>query len=81
MVALTLAFEETWRTLGLSAQRSLKKIVRGESLYAGEPRSDPTDVKRGLEDLLGRGILLRVGKGRYLFQERMFEEYIRRLLN
>lgn len=81
MVALTLAFEETWRTLGLSAQRSLKKIVRGESLYAGEPRSHPTDVKRGLEDLLGRGILLRVGKGRYLFQERMFEEYIRRLLN
>jgi hypothetical protein len=80
MTALSLAFEETWRTLGVSAQRSLKKIVRGESLYVGEPKPHPTDVRRGLEDLTGRGILLRVGKGRYLFQEKMFEEFVRRLI-
>jgi hypothetical protein len=77
-------FSQHWSELGSAKylQQVAKRIAHGAVLYAADgaggavPRSE---VLRALESLRARGLVLRLGRGRYDFVEPMFGEYVRRL--
>lgn len=73
-----------WAELGKHKylQQVAKRIAHGAVLYAPEasgaavPRAE---VLRALDALRARGLVVRVGRGRYEFLEPMFGEHVRRL--
>ncbi len=73
-----------WSELGKQKylQQVAKRIAHGAVLYATDasgadvPRSE---VLRALEALRTRGLVVRLGRGRYEFVEPMFGEHVRRL--
>lgn len=72
-----------WADLGKGKylQTVAKRVAHGAILYASDgtgavPRAE---VLRALAALQARGLVLRVGRGRYEFVEPLFAEYVRRL--
>ena len=72
-----------WTELGGQKylQAVAKRVARGETLYAARPDADVprAEVLRAVTSLQARGLLIRIGRGRYEFLEPMFAEHIRRL--
>jgi len=70
-----------WAELGTGKYLQIvaKRIAHGAVLYAGDSGVPRPEVLRALEALRARGLVTRVGRGRYEFVEPMFGEYIRRL--
>ena len=64
---------------GKYLQQVAKRIAHGAVLYAGESGIPRPEVLRALESLRARGLVTRLGRGRYDFVEPMFAEYVRRL--
>ena len=60
-------------------QQVAKRIAHGAVLYAGDSGVPRPEVLRALESLTTRGLVTRLGRGRYEFVEPMFGEYVRRL--
>ncbi|MDQ2951709.1 MAG: ATP-binding protein [Chloroflexota bacterium] len=70
-----------WSELGTQKylQQVAKRIAHGAVLYAGDSGVPRPEVLRALEALRARGLVARIGRGRYEFVEPMFGEYVRRL--
>ena len=70
-----------WTELGTQKylQQVAKRIAHGAVLYAGDSGIPRPEVLRALESLRARGLVTRLGRGRYDFVEPMFGEYVRRL--
>jgi AAA+ ATPase superfamily predicted ATPase len=70
-----------WSELGTQKylQQVAKRIAHGAVLYAGDSGIPRPEVLRALEALRARGLVTRLGRGRYEFVEPMFGEYVRRL--
>jgi hypothetical protein len=72
-----------WSDLGGQKylQAIAKRVARGESLYAARPDGEVprAEVLRAVTALRARGLVVRIGRGRYEFLEPMFGEYVRRL--
>ncbi len=70
-----------WAELGTQKylQQVAKRIAHGAVLYAGDSGIPRREVLRALESLRARGLVTRLGRGRYDFVEPMFGEYVRRL--
>ena len=72
-----------WAELGKQKylQQVAKRIAHGAVLYApGAGGAVPrAEVLRALDALRSRGLVVRIGRGRYEFLEPMFGEYVRRL--
>jgi len=70
-----------WAELGTQKylQQVAKRIAHGAVLYAGDSGIPRPEVLRALESLRARGLVTRLGRGRYDFVEPMFGEYVRRL--
>ena len=73
-----------WSDLGTQKylQAIAKRVARGDVLYTA--RADGADVPRAevlraLTAMRARGLLVRVGRGRYEFLEPMFADHVRRL--
>ena len=60
-------------------QQVAKRIAHGAVLYASDSGVPRPEVLRALESLRMRGLITRLGRGRYDFVEPMFGEYVRRL--
>jgi hypothetical protein len=76
-------FAMHWSDLGEQKylQSVAKLIARGEPLYAARPDGEVprAEVLRAVRSLQQRGLIVRVGRGRYEFLEPMFAEHVRRL--
>ncbi len=73
-----------WSELGRQKylQQVAKRIAHGAVLYATQPDGNAIprpEVLRALEALRARGLVTRLGRGKYDFVEPMFAEYVRRL--
>jgi hypothetical protein len=72
-----------WTELGEQKylQTVAKRIARGEVLYATRAEGDVprAEVLRAVTSLRARGLVVRMGRGRYEFLEPMFAEHVRRL--
>lgn len=71
-----------WAELGKHKylQQVAKRIAHAAVLYATGAGAVPrAEVLRALDALRARGLVVRVGRGRYEFLEPMFGEYVRRL--
>ena len=70
-----------WSELGTHKylQQVAKRIAHGAVLYASDSGIPRPEVLRALESLRARGLVTRLGRGRYDFVEPMFAEYVRRL--
>jgi uncharacterized protein len=73
-----------WAELGSHKylQQVAKRIAHRAVLYAADADGGPVprpEVLRALAALQGRGLVVRLGRGRYDFVEPMFGEYVRRL--
>jgi AAA+ ATPase superfamily predicted ATPase len=70
-----------WGELGTHKylQQVAKRIAQGAVLYAAESGVPRPEVLRALEALRARGLVTRLGRGKYEFVEPMFGEYVRRL--
>ena len=70
-----------WSELGTQKylQQVAKRIAHGAVLYAAESGVPRPEVLRALEALRARGLVTRLGRGKYEFVEPMFGEYVRRL--
>jgi uncharacterized protein len=70
-----------WAELGTGKylQTVAKRIANGAVLYAADSGVPRPEVLRALESLRMRGLVTRLGRGRYEFVEPMFGEYVRRL--
>ena len=64
---------------GKYLQQVAKRIAHGAVLYAAESGIPRPEVLRALEALRARGLVTRLGRGKYDFVEPMFGEYVRRL--
>ena len=64
---------------GKYLQQVAKRIAHGAVLYAAESGIPRPEVLRALEALRARGLVTRLGRGKYDFVEPMFAEYVRRL--
>jgi AAA+ ATPase superfamily predicted ATPase len=64
---------------GKYLQQVAKRIAHRAVLYAAESGIPRPEVLRALESLRARGLVTRLGRGRYDFVEPMFGEYVRRL--
>jgi len=75
------AFALVWTDLGKQKyqQQVAKRIARGEVLFKTTPDLPRIEVLRALDAMRARGLVLRIGRGRYEFVEPMFAEYVRRL--
>jgi uncharacterized protein len=84
MDELQRSFEELWSELGerQDARLLTRRLARGEPLTAGNAgrRLHTQQVRATLDFLQRKGIISRAGRGRYLFIEPMFRDYVRRLL-
>jgi uncharacterized protein len=73
-----------WGELGSHKylQQVAKRIAHRAVLYAADAQGGPVprpEVLRALAALQARGLVVRLGRGRYDFVEPMFGEYVRRL--
>ncbi|HZP96576.1 MAG TPA: ATP-binding protein [Candidatus Limnocylindria bacterium] len=70
-----------WTELGTQKYLRLvaKRVAHGAVLYASDSGIPRPEVLRALESLRARGLVTRLGRGRYDFVEPMFGEYVRRL--
>ncbi|HEX9269387.1 MAG TPA: AAA family ATPase [Candidatus Limnocylindria bacterium] len=72
-----------WTDLGKGKylQQVAKRIAHGAVLYAsdGDGAVPRAEVLRALASLQARGLVVRLGRGRYEFVEPLFGEYVRRL--
>jgi AAA+ ATPase superfamily predicted ATPase len=73
-----------WAELGTQKylQQVAKRIAHRAVLYAADAEGGPVprpEVLRALGALQARGLVVRLGRGRYDFVEPMFGEYVRRL--
>ena len=70
-----------WAELGTGKylQVVAKRIASGAVLYAADSGVPRPEVLRALESLRMRGLVTRLGRGRYEFVEPMFGEYVRRM--
>jgi hypothetical protein len=73
-----------WAELGSHKylQQVAKRIAHRAVLYAADAQGGPVprpEVLRALAALQARGLVVRLGRGRYDFVEPMFGEYVRRL--
>ena len=73
-----------WAELGSHKylQQVAKRIAHRAVLYAADAEGGPVprpEVLRALAALAARGLVVRLGRGRYDFVEPMFGEYVRRL--
>lgn len=70
-----------WSELGTQKylQQVAKRIAHNAVLYAGDSGIPRPEVLRALEALRARGLVTRLGRGKYEFVEPMFGEYVRRL--
>jgi len=70
-----------WGELGTQKylQQVAKRIAHNAVLYAAESGVPRPEVLRALEALRARGLVTRLGRGKYEFVEPMFGEYVRRL--
>jgi len=73
-----------WSELGSHKylQQVAKRIAHRAVLYAADAEGGPVprpEVLRALAGLADRGLVVRLGRGRYDFVEPMFGEYVRRL--
>jgi DNA-binding transcriptional ArsR family regulator len=70
-----------WAELGSHKylQQVAKRIAHSAVLYAAEGGVPRPEVLRALEALRSRGLVTRLGRGKYEFVEPMFGEYVRRL--
>ena len=73
-----------WAELGRHKylQQVAKRIAHGAVLYSADPDGAAVprvEVLRALDGLRARGLIVRIGRGRYEFLEPMFGEYVRRL--
>ncbi len=75
------AFALVWGDLGKQKyqQAVAKRIARNETLFASTPDVPRVEVLRAVDAMRARGLVLRVGRGRYEFVEPMFAEHVRRL--
>ena len=64
---------------GKYLQQVAKRIAHEAVLYAAESGIPRPEVLRALEALRARGLVTRLGRGKYDFVEPMFGEYVRRL--
>lgn len=78
MAILTRAFEELWGSLRVQrhAQELVKNLAAGERAWQGRRSAETARI---LALLINRGILVKVGRGRYRFVEPMFQRYARDL--
>ena len=77
-------FAPHWSELGSHKylQQVAKRIAHRAVLYAADAEGGPVprpEVLRALAGLGDRGLVVRLGRGRYDFVEPMFGEYVRRL--
>ena len=92
--AITVAIEQSLRELerpfalhwmdlgkGKYLQQVAKRIAHGAVIYAtdGDGAVPRAEVLRALASLQARGLVTRLGRGRYEFVEPLFGEYVRRL--
>lgn len=78
LAALTVTFEQIWRSLAQpkGTYLSAARIASGISLYRGRPRKT---VQRSLERLEQDGLIRRLGeRGQYEFTEALFGIWVRR---
>ncbi|MDP9253116.1 MAG: ATP-binding protein [Chloroflexota bacterium] len=72
-----------WSELGKQKYLQLvaTRVAQGAVLFASEntPAVPRPEVLRALESLAARGLVTRLGRGRYQFVEPMFGEYVRRV--
>jgi len=70
-----------WAELGTQKYlpQVAKRIAHGAVLYASDSGVPRPEVLRALEALRARGLVTRLGRGKYEFVEPMFGEYVRRL--
>jgi hypothetical protein len=70
-----------WTELGTQKylQQVAKRIAHAAVLYASDSGIPRPEVLRALESLRARGLVTRLGRGKYDFVEPMFAEYVRRL--
>ena len=72
-----------WSELGKQKYLQLvaTRVAQGAVLFASEttPAVPRPEVLRALESLTARGLVTRLGRGRYEFVEPMFGEYVRRV--
>src|SRR3989454_3327158 len=72
-----------WSELGKQKYLQLvaTRVAQGAVLFASEttPAVPRPEVLRALESLAARGLVTRLGRGRYEFVEPMFSEYVRRV--
>jgi hypothetical protein len=73
-----------WTELGSQKylQQVAKRIAHRAVLYAADAKGGAVprpEVLRALAALRARGLVVRLGRGRYDFVEPMFGEYVRRL--
>jgi AAA+ ATPase superfamily predicted ATPase len=72
-----------WSELGKQKYLQLvaTRVAQGAVLFASEttPAVPRPEVLRALESLRARGLVTRLGRGRYQFVEPMFGEYVRRI--
>ena len=82
-IAYELAFALHWSELGKQKYLQLvaTRVAQGAVLFASEttPAVPRPEVLRALESLTARGLVTRLGRGRYEFVEPMFGEYVRRV--
>jgi hypothetical protein len=75
------AFALIWSELGKQKyqQAVAKRVAQGQVLFQSTTELPRIEVLRALDAMRARGLVLRVGRGRYEFVEPMFAEYVRRL--
>lgn len=56
------------------ARKLLVRLARGQTAYP--PDVNPSQVKRALDELMANGLIFRVRRGRYVFHERLFQQYL-----
>jgi AAA+ ATPase superfamily predicted ATPase len=75
------AFGLVWADLGKQKyhQAVAKRIANQETLFAAAGAVPRIEVLRAVEGMRSRGLVVRLGRGKYEFVEPMFGEYVRRL--
>jgi hypothetical protein len=60
----------------LLSREVLRRVAVGENVYSD--KNHPNDVKKAIDHLLLNAVIEKEGRGKYLFVEPMFKEYIQR---
>ena len=75
------AFTLVWADLGKQKYHQVvaKRIAHGETLFTSASEVPRIEVLRAVDTMKARGLVLRIGRGRYEFVEPMFAAYVHRL--